>query len=224
MKEQRNLKKLNIAGFCIIISILLLIYVYALVIEKIPNEYIVFEGETINVNASLGIKIQDDKLDTENKLTVSLFNNIPIKEIDVSVVAKTCVIPVGDLIGLKLYTEGVLVVGMTEVEGPSGIAYKPFEESGIEEGDSIISINSEKIETAEELIQVVNKSNGSLLNIEYLKDEKVKECSIEPIRTSSGEYKLGLWVRDSAAGVGTITYYDPETKIFGALRSWYNRY
>lgn len=219
-KRKRKIKnKQKIIKYLIILPILFVIYVYGLIIEKIPNEYILFEGESVNVNSSFGIKIKDDKLDEENKLTVSLFNNIPIKEIDVSVIEKTNVIPVGELIGLKLYTEGVLVVGMAEIEGE-----KPYEKTGIEEGDSIIEINNEKIGTASELIDIVSKSNGSILDIKYINNEQVKECSIEPIRTSVGEYKIGLWVRDSAAGVGTITYFEPETKTIGALRPWDYRY
>lgn len=216
-QENRKNKRFKNNKVNIILPILIIIYVYALIIEKIPNEYIMFEGESVNVNSSFGIKINDENLETSNKLTVSLFNNIPIKEIEVSVVPKSQVIPVGDLIGLKLYTNGVLVVGMSEIEGIDNKKYKPYQESGIVEGDCIIEVNNNAVENIEELSTEVAKSNGEAINIKYIQNQEIKVCSMEPVRTVSGQYKLGLWVRDSAAGVGTISYYEPESKIFGTL-------
>ena len=123
----------------------------------------------------------------------------------------------GSIAGIKLYTSGVLVVGMSEIQGMDNKKYKPYENSGIEEGDTIISINNNKIETTEELIEKVNECKGNELEIQYVHNEKTLECSIKPIQTSNTEYKLGLWVRDSAAGVGTVTFYEPATQSFGAL-------
>lgn len=106
---------------------------------------------------------------------------------------------------------------MSEIEGVDNKKYKPYENSGIEEGDTIISIDNEKISSTQDLITTVNKSCGKDLSIEYIHDNETAICSIKPVQTSSSEYKLGLWVRDSAAGVGTVTFYDPQTKSFGAL-------
>lgn len=150
-------------------------------------------------------------------LEVSLFDNILLKSVDVSVLPKTTVIPVGNIAGVKLYTSGVLVVGMSEIEGSDNKKYKPYENSGIEEGDTIIKINETEISSTEELIETVNLSQGNDIQIKFIHDEETKECSITPVETSSHEYKLGLWVRDSAAGVGTVTFYEPSTKTFGAL-------
>jgi len=101
---------------------------------------------------------------------------------------------------------------MTEIEGK-----KPYENSGIEEGDLIVEIDSKEISTTEELVECVNSSNGEVLEITYVRDGNEYCTNIEPIETSNNEYKLGLWVRDGAAGVGTITYYEPSTKSFAAL-------
>lgn len=73
------------------------------------------------------------------------------------------------------------------------------------------------INSTEQLIEVVNNAQGKAVKVQYRQDEETKECSIEPVKTSSNEYKLGLWVRDSAAGVGTVTFYEPSSKTFGAL-------
>lgn len=123
----------------------------------------------------------------------------------------------GNIAGVKLYTSGILVVGMSEIEGVDNKKHKPYENSGIEEGDSIISIDNTKISTTQDLIDTVNASSGKDLAIEYVHNNATATCSITPVQTSNNEYKIGLWVRDSAAGVGTVTFYDSSTKSFGAL-------
>ena len=106
---------------------------------------------------------------------------------------------------------------MSEIEGEDNKKYKPYENTGIKEGDTIVEINQTQITSTEELIEKVNESKGEKLNVVYKREDKTMECSIIPVRTEKKEYKLGLWVRDSAAGVGTVTFYDPSTKSFGAL-------
>ena len=150
-------------------------------------------------------------------MSVSLFDKLFIKSVDVSVLPRTTVIPVGNIAGVKLYTNGVLVVGMSEIEGEDSKTYKPYENTGIEEGDTIVKINDNLISSTDDLIEKVNMSKGEKVEIEYIHDEETKECSITPVKTSEEEYKLGLWVRDSAAGVGTVTFYEPSTQSFGAL-------
>ena len=146
-------------------------------------------------------------------MDVSLFNTINVSNISVNVIPKTTVIPLGNAIGLKLYTEGVLVVGMTDIEGN-----KPYENTGIEEGDRIISINDKMISNTNDLIETVNTSQGKEIEVKYIsnKNEEVI-TNITPTKTSKNEYKLGLWVRDAAAGVGTATFYEPSSGMFASL-------
>ncbi len=106
---------------------------------------------------------------------------------------------------------------MSEIEGEDNKKYKPYENTGIEEGDTIVKANNVQINSTDDLINTVNNSNGKEIKLEYISDEETKECSILPVKQENNEYKLGLWVRDSAAGVGTVTFFEPETKTFGAL-------
>ncbi len=216
----------------LLLIFLFTIYVYILVINYMPDEITIFEGENISLKTFFGITIKSEnevlsvsadtgeksinKVGNEN-ITISLFDKLFIKNIDVSVLPRTTVIPVGNIAGVKLYTSGVLVVGMSEIEGIDNRKYKPYENTGIEEGDRITKINETSITSTEELVECVNKSNGENIQITYIHEEESRECSIEPVQTSQDEYKLGLWVRDSAAGVGTVTFYEPSTKTFGAL-------
>jgi stage IV sporulation protein B len=106
---------------------------------------------------------------------------------------------------------------MSEIEGENNIKYKPYENSGIEEGDRIIAINENTVSSTADLINAVNASNGQEISIEYIRDDDTLNTSIVPVKTGENSYKLGLWVRDTAAGVGTVTFYEPSTNTFAAL-------
>ena len=106
---------------------------------------------------------------------------------------------------------------MSEIKGEDNKKYKPYENTGIEEGDTIVKANNVQINSTDDLIETVNNSNGKEIKLEYISDEETKECSILPVKQENNEYKLGLWVRDSAAGVGTVTFYEPKIRTFGAL-------
>ena len=188
----------------ILLIFLLIIYVYVLVIINIPDEITIFEGENLSLKTIFGIALhsEDEVLEvssnsgekTINKignetLSVSLFDKLFIKSVDVSVLPRTTVIPVGNIAGVKLYTNGVLVVGMSEIEGEDSKTYKPYENTGIEEGDTIISINNDRIDSTEELIEKVNLCSGNEVQIEYVHDEETMECSITPVQTGTSESK-----------------------------------
>jgi len=231
----KNFKKL------IVLIILLLLYLYVANITLMPKNIIIMQGEEIKLSKLWGINIKQifttnpniaqykDKTEIEEVLAgtnsdnnqsgridldVSMLDVIPLKNITVSVIPKTTVIPLGDSIGMKLYTKGVLVVGMSEIDGN-----KPYENTGIEEGDRIIQIDSTQITCTEDLIETVNKSKGKELEIKYVKEDDETEMvtNIIPVKTKEDEYKLGLWVRDAAAGVGTVTFYEPSSGKFASL-------
>ena len=224
-------KKLKIIFLILLLTI---IYSYTIIIGYLPDNLVLFEGENLELPSIFGIFFNLDNesatLETSSSearkisdevgvtnMEVSLFNKFLIKEVEVSVLPKTKVIPVGNLAGVKLYTNGVLVVGMSEIQGIDNKIYKPYEKTGIEEGDTIISINSQTIHSTEDLIETVNESSGQEVKIDYVRDNQTLQCSMTPVKTSEEEYKLGLWVRDSAAGVGTVTFYEPKSGSFGAL-------
>ena len=211
-----------------LIFFLLIILVYVTNITAIPNNIILFKGEELNLGVILGISLKENdnsyeaietssSINGENrvekkKVTVSLFNLLDLKNIEVNTIPKATVIPLGNSVGLKLYTSGVLVVGMTEIEGK-----KPYENTGIEEGDMIVEINQKEVTCTSELLSSVNNSNGESLNIKYIRNGQEYVSVIAPIKTKENEYKLGLWVRDGAAGIGTMSYYEPSTNKFAAL-------
>lgn len=214
----------------LIIFFLVVIFIYTCNITLLPNNLILIQGEMLNLKTAYGITLGKDadsegilqassninknKVSNIGKLDVklNLFGKFKVKDMTVNVIPNTKVIPVGKAIGMKLYTDGVLVVGMSEINGK-----KPYENTGIQEGDRIIEINNEKVDSTDELIETVNKSNGKQIAVKYKRNEDIITTSIEPAKTDDDQYKLGLWVRDAAAGVGTMTFYEPSSGMFAAL-------
>ena len=220
---------MNMYKKILIVLLLVVIFIYVCNITLLPKNLILLQGEMLDLKTVYGItvgetgkkeilqassNINKSKVNETGKIEVSLnlFGSIPVKQMDVNVIPSIKVIPVGKAIGMKLYTEGVLVVGMSEINGK-----KPYENSGIQEGDAIIEIDNKQIENTNDLIETVNDSNGKTLEVKYKRDTQLITTSIEPAKVDDKEYKLGLWVRDAAAGVGTMTFYEPESKMFAAL-------
>ena len=227
------MKQKNIFFLIVLFAIL---YVYITNIDKIPDEIILFQDENYELNYLRGIDIEGENISVaesffnklakirsdlvgEEKLTLSAFGGVMKKDISVSVLPATTVIVGGDTVGIRLYSEGVLVIGESPVQGTDGNWYTPYSSSNIEKGDKIIKINDVPVETISELVEVVNSVNtDSHVVIEYEKDGNIFEESITPVKSfDDGLKKLGLWVRDGAMGVGTLTFYNPKTKIYGAL-------
>ena len=226
------MKKIKIFS---LISMLLILLIYKANITSIPNDIILLEGEELNFNLVPGISIRKKQkedylarqasinlgisIETVKKLDyeISFLDMLKLKVIKANVIPKTTVIPIGKTIGLKLYTDGVLVVGMSEIENNNNEKVKPYENTSIKEGDRIIAINDNVITCTADLVQNVNETNGEDVSVKYVREDKIYCETISPAKTSSNEYKLGLWVRDAAAGVGTISFYEPSTKNFAAL-------
>ena len=124
---------------------------------------------------------------------------------------------IGRCVGLKLYTKGVLVIGMSEVDSYKGEKVKPYENTGIQIGDMIQEMNGNKINNAKDVSQIVHKSEGKEISIKYLRENNEIYTTIMPVKTSNGDYLLGLWVRDAASGIGTLTFYNEENGSFAAL-------
>lgn len=216
----------------LLILTLIIILVYVSNVTSIPDNLILMQGEELNIKTMFGLNLENSSgqtieamaSDTEKiskevgKLDLSLnLGNFSLKDVTVNVIPNTVVIPGGEAIGLRLYTSGVLVVGMSEIVGTDNKSYSPYKDSGIQEGDMIVKIDDKAITCTSDLITKVNECNGNSVEITYVRDGNNYITEIKPTKTEENEYKLGLWVRDAAAGVGTITYYDLESQMFGAL-------
>jgi len=210
-----------------------------------PNEIRMFESASKQLNISLPIsttvsssdtnvaKVDGDKnlkydsLDSftvesiqqgESKLTIKLFGLIPFKSVNVNVIKDVKVIPGGQTIGVKLNSAGIMVVGHHSIGTNSKDAISPSESAGIRIGDVIIKMNGERVSTVNDVVNKVNKNGNKKIEFELLRDNEKIKLEVTPMLDQDiNSYRLGLYIRDSAAGVGTLTFYDPVTNKYGAL-------
>lgn len=208
--------------YVIIIIFLLILYIYIANITLIPGSIVLLQGEEFKIKKTFGVETIETAITSNSNynisnVEVSLFGKLPVKNVAVTTIENAKVVPIGKIIGLKLYTNGVLIVGMSEIEDENSILSKPYENSDIKEGDTILKINEKEIEDIENLKDAVNSSNGKKLELTLLRDGSIVTSNITPIQTKNKEYKLGLWVKDAATGVGTMTFYEPESKVYAVL-------
>ena len=124
-------------------------------------------------------------------------------------------IPGGNVIGVKFYIDGVHVLKSDSVDTESG-RKNPAKEAGIKSGDYIKEVNSVPVYTYEDLSRIIQLSDEAELTV--IRNGYRFKTKIKPaVSSDDGNKKLGLWVRDSTAGIGTVTYYNPENNTFGAL-------
>ena len=127
------------------------------------------------------------------------------------------VVPLGRTVGIKLFSDGVMVVGLSEVDTGGGKS-APARECGLRAGDIITHINSEEVDTIEEVQHVLAQVGGEKMSIRASREGKPLQLTAQAVQCGpDGAYKLGAWIRDSMAGIGTMTFYDPSTGRFGAL-------
>ncbi len=136
---------------------------------------------------------------------------------NVPVVAEKVLVPGGQSVGVKMDVRGVLIVGLEEIEGKSGKAINPGLLSGLQIGDIIMEINGTEVYHADEVQSIVNEVKDTV-KLKIKRNGEIMNISINPVESGEdGLYKLGVWVKDKTAGIGTLTYYDPSNSTFGAL-------
>ena len=124
--------------------------------------------------------------------------------------AQTKLIAAGVPFGVKFHTDGVVVVGICGNCGPAA-------DAGIKKGDVITAVDGKKVGSVGEFAEIIRNSNGAEVKLEYRSGGLERTATVQPIPDEFGEYKLGVWIKDSAAGIGTVTFIDPETKVFAGL-------
>lgn len=149
------------------------------------------------------------------RMDLKLFGVVPFKNVNVEVIPDVMLKPAGIPIGIYVETNGILVVGVGSYENETGQQCAPAKNI-LQVGDYILEMNDEKVESKAELIDRVAHCEGQPLVLKIRRGENELPVRIRPQADQGGEYKLGIWVRDNAQGVGTMTYVD-EQGHFGAL-------
>ena len=117
----------------------------------------------------------------------------------------------GETVGIKLNTDGILIVGSYEIKGHNSLI-----EAGLKTGDIISQINNKDVYTVEEMANIITNCNCNSIKVSFIRDDKLKNTTLD-LYEDNGILKTGLYVKDSISGVGTLTFIDPNTKLFGVL-------
>ena len=215
-----NFCKKTLIAFVTVIMCLIAYGYYSVpdVINTFENEKLEFSGiYTVNINKNTNFDNEDTaKGVNDYESSVKLFNKIPVKTASTIIGKRKYVVPSGELIGLRMFSKGVMIISTDSVDTADG-KKNPSEKSSIKSGDLIISVDGEEIKSAAQLSSIIAESNGKNLNLVYVRYEKEYKATFTPVLSTDGKYKAGWWIRDSAAGIGTMTYYDKATGIYGGL-------
>lgn len=174
------------------------------------------KADSSKPNSKNPIVLRASKLGTYD-LELRLLGLIPVKKMKVHVLPEIKVVPGGHSLGVKLRPNGVIVVGLSSVTGKKGCQYRPANDAGIEIGDTICEIDNKTICNAEDINKIINQDSKKTFTLTIDRNGKKIKKKITARKNREGIFQLGLWVRDIAAGVGTLTFYDPNTGFYGAL-------
>ena len=154
--------------------------------------------------------------DSEYKAQLMAFDLFPVKEVSVNAVKRRYVGIGGEVFGIKLYTKGVMAVKIDSVDVTTGVQ-SPAQLAGIKCGDCITHVDGSVIVNADDFISFIRNSGGRELSLTVERDGDTLNLKLRPNPSESGGYRAGLWVRDSSAGIGTVTFYDSENMLFAGL-------
>lgn len=226
MKFVRNLIKI-----CFFIITIFCTIIFSAVIYlngNLSNNFKIKKGESLNISSPVpvtavynGIKLSqisnNKKIGEEFSVDLKVFGVIPISQVTVEVVDELHVAVLGSPFGMKIYTEGVLVTEISEVATQNG-NQNPAKKAGIKQGDYIVSVDGKKVYTNEDLVEIVENSGGKKLKFEVTRENTTIYFNVSPVKsTDTDTYKIGIWVKDSSAGVGTLTFYSPSNNVICGL-------
>lgn len=195
----------------------------------LPDSYLVSQGNRLSIGSFFEISctpqetelqvISNQNEDNLKSYTanLTLFGKIPIKTVAVEEVERPVLVAGGNPFGIKMHTEGVIVVDFESIVCGDKLKC-PAKDSGLKVGDIIVSVDGIKITSNGSLSEVISSSKGKELDVTVMRDENKIELDICAVFcTDDDTFKAGIYTRDSSAGIGTLTFYDPSTSEFAGL-------
>lgn len=170
--------------------------------------------QSIHVDFTHRVKVKANEIDTY-QMDLKLFGILPYKSVDIEVIQDKMLIPSGIPIGIYVKTSGVLVVGIGEFENNDGKKVSPSKYA-LQKGDYILRVNGEEIENKKQFIGMVEDSDGENMVLSIKRNGEITDVMVKPEYNQNQDWKLGIWIRDNAQGIGTMTYEDSD-HTFGAL-------
>ncbi len=163
---------------------------------------------------------EDFLLDTSTvgdyEVDVKLLGVLPLKKVTVSVYEEGYVLPGGESLGIRIYTDGVLTVALTNITDTEGKSVSPAKNAGMQVGDVLLRLNGQKIIDADHFSDMLAQNGNADVTIEYVRAGEKYTLTLSPVQTANG-IKIGAWVRDSTAGLGTLSFVRPDKGVYAAL-------
>ena len=196
--------------------------------DDISENYKLNRGDELEINTFMPVTVVYDgakasqgtairQVGESFEVNLKLFGIIPFSKTRVQIVDEMHVQVLGEPFGMKIYTDGVLVIDSVDIQTKSG-KKNPAASAGIKVGDYIKSIDGKTVTCNEDVLELVTKSNGKSMRFEVVRDNKTFYCNVTPaLDKESNIYRIGIWVRDSSAGVGTLTFYSPSNDVVCGL-------
>ncbi|WP_297422165.1 SpoIVB peptidase [Clostridium sp.] len=209
-------KKLLCTTSLIITPILILILMTTISIRKIPNKIYTKDEKTVSSIAPIGNTI--NKINNkDDQYEIKFLGMIPLKSLQIQKIRDLELYPGGNPIGVRVNSEGVLIVGYSDIVINNKKEESPGKAGGLEIGDIILKVNGEEMENSLDLLKTIKECDKEDIKVDILRNGENFTKVIRLKKENNKDYKIGLWIRDSTAGVGTLTFYDAKSKKFGAL-------
>lgn len=216
-----------IKGICLILSLICgaAFFFVSYGEANIPDEIVITPGRTVPVSRIYTVNGGSltagrgglSSVEAEGTVNISVLKMIPVKTSRVRISKRRYVIPGGDIFGIKLYSRGVIVAQTSFVETENG-SVSPARTAGLKVGDIILSVDGCEVNDTVTASELFRESGGRTLRLTVMRSGDCFETDFTPVASScDGGYRAGLWIKDSAAGIGTVTYVDPSLGIFGSL-------
>ena len=230
MKIKRAIRKTvrTVTSLITACSVLVFSAIYAYS-GSLPDEITIYKDSDIHFNRLLKItaekeifpqtvsKEKNAKLDDSYSVKLKLLGAVPIKSAKISEIDEMYAVVSGETFGIKIFTKGVMVVGMTDFNC-RGKKQNPARTAGIRLGDVLLSVGGYEVTSNEDVADIIEHSNGSPVTVAIQRNGKKFTVKLFPLKCDDdGGYKAGIWVRDSSAGLGTMTFYSPADGSYAAL-------
>ncbi|MBO5305245.1 MAG: SpoIVB peptidase [Clostridia bacterium] len=222
-KNKRNLKLFSVGLMTLVLVMATVLGIYNFMI---PDEISLFSGEAIPsylgadaifVGEQACISEQEDALFYEREAEYKLLGVIPLKTVNLVSYKDIKLYPGGMPFGVRFFTKGVMVIGFCDLDTENG-KVNPAYDAGLRQKDIITHIGGKEISSALELTEAVENSGGKPLILRYQRDGTSLEATVTPMYSEAeGIYKTGIWVKDSGAGIGTVSFIVPESNYFTGL-------